>query len=114
MAGASDRGPGSSQQPMGQQGSAGGVLETAREKAQEFASTVAGKAGEAWDSTRQGAQQVATTAEDAWETVNTFFRRYPVPMFFVGLGLGFLIARAMGGLTTDMTGRMSRADRLAS
>jgi len=115
MAGAVDRGSGFAERQAGQQTSAGGVLETARDKAQELASSAATKAEEAWDRTRQGAQELAShvagTAEEAWVSVHTFFRRYPVTMFCVGLGLGFLIARALEAMPNDMTQRMSRANR---
>jgi ElaB/YqjD/DUF883 family membrane-anchored ribosome-binding protein len=114
MAGPVNRGTGSSgQQQRGQESSAGGMMESVKDKAQEMASTVASRAEDAWDSARQGAQQMtssaASTAEDAWQGVETFFRRYPVPMFFAGIGLGFLLAKAFDNLSTDMTSRMSDA-----
>jgi hypothetical protein len=90
-----------------------GGVETLKGQAQELASTVARKAEEAWDSTKHGAQQlasnVATTAEEAWENVNSFFSRYSIPLFFAGIGLGFMIARALDNMTSDIPERMSRA-----
>jgi ElaB/YqjD/DUF883 family membrane-anchored ribosome-binding protein len=86
----------------------GGVME----KAQEMASTVASKAGDAWESTKQGAQQaasaVADTAQDAWEQVTSFMRRYPAATLCVGLGLGFLLARLFSGSSMGMGGFFQR------
>jgi hypothetical protein len=90
-------------------------METAKERAQELASNVASQAEEAWDTTKQRAEQfastVATTAEDAWENVNAFFRRYAFPMFFVGIGLGFLLARAFANMSSDIPERMAQSSQ---
>jgi hypothetical protein len=117
MAGAGNRGTSFGQQQGYGQGhgqgheSSSGTLGNIQEKAQEFASSVAGRAGEAWDSTRHGAQQVASrvadTAGESWDSVAQFFGRYPVPMFLAGIGLGFLLAKAFDNLSGDMTSRMS-------
>jgi ElaB/YqjD/DUF883 family membrane-anchored ribosome-binding protein len=84
------------------------------DKAQELASNLGTKAGEAWDSTRQGVQQAASrvtdTAEEAFESVTGFVRRYPIATLCVGFGLGFLVGRliARGGLPELLGG--SRAN----
>jgi hypothetical protein len=96
--------------PQGQS-AAGGLMENVKDKAQELASQVADRAEEAWDSTRQHAQQwagaAAHGAEEAWMSASDFFRRYPVPMFFAGMALGFLVARCLDNMSADMTARMS-------
>jgi len=115
MAGAGNRGTNFGQQQGQGQGheSTGGVMGNIQEKAQDFASSVAGRAGDAWDTTRQGAQQFASraadTAAESWDSVAQFFSRYPVPMFLAGIGLGFLLAKAFDNLSPDMTSRMSYA-----
>jgi|SRR3954469_8791688 len=114
MANPVNRGTGFPQQGQGQE-AAGGVMSTVKEKAQEFMSTAGGRAGDAWESTRQGAQQMAShmadTAGESWDSVSQFFNRYPVPMFLAGIGLGFLVSKALDNLSGDMTRRMSYADR---
>jgi hypothetical protein len=86
-------------------------MEAATEKVQEMASSVASQAEQAWESTRRGVQDmssgIASGAEDAWESVSGFMSRYPVPMFFVGIGVGFLLARAFDTMPTNMTRHMS-------
>ena len=120
MAGPTNQGAGFSEQQRRQESSGSGAMstvkdkaqeamDTAREKAQEFAA----RAGDAWDSTRQSAQQMASRvageAENAWDSASDFMRRYPIPTFLVGVGLGFLLAQAFRNLSTDMTRRMSYA-----
>ena len=72
------------------------VVGTIKDKASELASNVASSAEQAWDATRQTAQNVGSTVassnEDAWDSVNSFMRRYPVATFFIGAGFGFLLA----------------------
>jgi hypothetical protein len=116
MAGKGDREErfsGQQQGSWGQQPPAGGATGSLQEKAGELAATVAGRAGDAWDTTtsraREYASTAATGAEDAWNAVSGFFGRYPLPMFLVGIGLGFLLAKALDNLSTDMTARMSQA-----
>ncbi len=95
--------------------SSGGVASGLMDKAQELASNLGTKAGDAWDSTRQGVRQAASTvadrAEDAFESVTGFMRRYPIATLGVGFGLGFLIGRLIsrGGLPNFFRGG-SRAD----
>jgi hypothetical protein len=72
------------------QSSSGGVLQDAREKVQEIVSTV------------------SDTAEEAWDSASRFFRNYSIPLFFAGIGLGFLLAKALDNWSTDMTSRMSQ------
>jgi ElaB/YqjD/DUF883 family membrane-anchored ribosome-binding protein len=75
------------------------VVSQVRDKAQEFASDVAQRAGDAWDSTRQQVQNyastVASTAENAWDEFGGFVRRYPVASLAVAFGVGFLAAEAL-------------------
>jgi hypothetical protein len=79
-------------------GGAAGVVESVKEKAQDFASGVASTAGDAWDSARQGVQQaysaVSDTAGEAFGQLTDFMRRYPFATLLVGFGLGFLTAQA--------------------
>jgi ElaB/YqjD/DUF883 family membrane-anchored ribosome-binding protein len=89
------RNPGQAGNRPEEQG-AGGVLGTIKDKASELASNVASTAEHAWDTTKHVAQNVgstvATTAEDAWDSVSGFMRRYPLATFFIGAGVGFLMA----------------------
>lgn len=75
-----------------------GVVESVKETAQDLASGAASRAGEAWESTRQGVQQaysaVAGTAEDAFDELTSFMRRYPLATLAIGFGMGFLAAQA--------------------
>ena len=84
-------------------------METVKDKAQDFASSVADRAEDAWDGTKQSAQEwassVADTAEDAWGGLNNFIRRYPVPSLLFALGLGFVLAEAMQCMTSSDGGR---------
>jgi ElaB/YqjD/DUF883 family membrane-anchored ribosome-binding protein len=100
---------GTTAQGREQQGTVGAI----KEKAQDVASAVGERAEQAWDATRRyvgdAASAVADQAEAAWDTVSDFFHRYPIPMFFVGMGLGFLMALAFTNMSGDMTRRMSEA-----
>jgi ElaB/YqjD/DUF883 family membrane-anchored ribosome-binding protein len=75
---------------------AGQVKDTAR----DWASSAASSAERAWDSTRQEAQhlasEVAHRAENAWDDVNNFIRRNPVPALLCALGVGFLLGGFLG------------------
>jgi hypothetical protein len=73
---------------------ASGMVETMKEKAQDFASDAASRAQETWETTRQGAQQAATAAEDAFFGFRDFLGRYPFATLCAGIGFGFLLARA--------------------
>jgi ElaB/YqjD/DUF883 family membrane-anchored ribosome-binding protein len=81
----------------GEEGTLGSLATGVKEKAQDLASTVTSRAGEAWDTTRHTAQQaasrVAGTAEGAWEETTAFMRRYPVVTLCVGIGIGCLLAQ---------------------
>lgn len=100
-------------QPQSQQTTPGGVVEAATQKVQEMASSAASQAGKAWESTRRGVQemtsQVTSGAEEAWGSMNDFMRRYPIPVFLAGIGIGFLLARVFDYYPTDMTRRMSQS-----
>jgi ElaB/YqjD/DUF883 family membrane-anchored ribosome-binding protein len=75
---------------------ASGVMGTIKEKASELASNVGSTAEQAWETTRHAAENVASTvastAEDAWDSMSSFMRRYPLATFFIGAGVGFLLA----------------------
>lgn len=73
-----------------------------KEKVQDFASDAANRLSEAWDATRTG-------AEDVFEDVASFVRRYPVVVAAAAFGLGFLVARVLSNWPMDMTRRMSQA-----
>lgn len=85
----------------GQAGSAAGIMGTMKDKAQEFASSVASTAEEAWDSTRHMAEDVAstvaTTTEDAWDSMVGCMRRWPLSSFAAGIALGVLLTLAFQG-----------------
>jgi ElaB/YqjD/DUF883 family membrane-anchored ribosome-binding protein len=79
----------------GNQNPAGGVMESVKESAENLASTVSSAAGQAWETTRQGAQQVAEVAESAWDSTNDFMRRYPLVTLGIGICLGFTLSMAL-------------------
>jgi len=64
---------------------------------------------QAWDTTKQQAQSLASAAEGAWGNVSDVFNRYPIAYFLVGVGLGFLVAQALSRPTADIPWRMSQA-----
>jgi ElaB/YqjD/DUF883 family membrane-anchored ribosome-binding protein len=76
-----------------------GVLETAKDKAQEWASNVATSAEQAWETTKSGAQQmvssVSSTAESAMNNVTTFIRRNPIASIACSVAFGFVLAEAL-------------------
>src|SRR5438132_6640801 len=82
-----------------QQETAGGVLGTVKETAQNLASSAASTAENAWEATREMAGNVGSTvanaAEDAWDSVTSCMRRYPLATFACGVGLGMLLALAL-------------------
>jgi hypothetical protein len=79
------------------QAGAGGVPGSVREAAQGVAS----KAGEAWETTRQGAQHMASSlaggTEEAWGSLDSFVHRYPFWTIGIGFCLGFALERAIRG-----------------
>jgi hypothetical protein len=76
---------------------ASGVLESVKEGAENLASSVSSAAGQAWDATRQGAEQVAGVAETAWESTNDFMRKYPLVTLGIGMCMGFTLCLALQG-----------------
>jgi ElaB/YqjD/DUF883 family membrane-anchored ribosome-binding protein len=74
---------------------ASGVMGAIKDKASELASGVASTAEQAWDATKNVAQNVASTAGDAFESVTSFMRRYPIATFCIGAGVGFLLAELL-------------------
>ena len=91
--------------------SSGGMMGAVKDRVKDMASNVAEKAEQAWETTRDHVSDWASSAgqgvQSAWEGVDGFFRRYPIPMFFVGIGIGFLLAKALSNTSTNMTSRMS-------
>ena len=96
---------------------ASGTMGAVKDKAQEFASDVAGKAGDAWETTKQTASDAWETtrhtaqdyagtamnrAEEAFDSFGGFVRRYPVASVLCALGVGFLMA---GGMQCMMSNR---------
>ena len=81
-----------------------GTVGAIKDKAQEVASGLACKVEEAWDSTKQGVQQaastVATTAEGAFNEVTRFMRTYPFATLCAGVGLGFVLSQLMRNRTS--------------
>jgi ElaB/YqjD/DUF883 family membrane-anchored ribosome-binding protein len=82
-----------------QEESSGGLAGSVLEGAQNVASNVGHAAEQAWDTTKQYAQQagtaVANAAETAWDSTTTFMRRYPFATLAIGFGLGFLVCMAV-------------------
>lgn len=72
-----------------------GILESVREGAESVAAGVSSAAGQAWDTTRQGAQQVAQFAETAWDSTNDFMRRYPLVTLGIGICMGVSLCLAL-------------------
>lgn len=108
MAGTSDRGlrfPEQQWSGMGRSEGppASGMAGAVKDKAQQMASNVANVAEEAWDSTRQGVQQaasaVSSTAEEAWDSLTACMHRYPFAVLLTGIGVGFLLAKALDNLS---------------
>ncbi|HJT77969.1 MAG TPA: hypothetical protein VJ739_12270 [Gemmataceae bacterium] len=97
----SSGGTGSRQENSGVSGMASAVRQTA--------STTARKAEEAWDEAGRQAQQLASRAGDAWEDFRGMIGRYPLAVFFAGVGIGFLLARALERWPDDVARRMSEA-----
>jgi ElaB/YqjD/DUF883 family membrane-anchored ribosome-binding protein len=91
--------------------SASHLASDVKDKAQEWTSNVADKAEATWESTKQCTQdmagRVADTAEDAYENVTMFIRRYPLPSLLVSFGLGFLMAQCFQGMMSTGRGRGS-------
>ena len=89
-----------------------GTLGVIKDRAQDMASGVADTAQKAWEGTREGAQKawdstregvenaasyVGNTAEEAFDSVTGFIRRYPVACVMGGFFVGLLAAGVMGG-----------------
>ena len=77
------------------QGGGAGVMESVKEGAESIAASVSSAAGQAWDTTREGAQQVAEYAETAWESTNDFMRRYPLVTLGIGVCMGVSLCLAL-------------------
>jgi hypothetical protein len=112
MANTGDRGAGTATGPGTAGASTGGVAGTAssvKEAGQQFASATARQAGQAWDQTGRQAQQLAVRAGDTLSEFSRFAGRYPLAVFLAGVGLGFLLARALDRWPDDVARRMSQA-----
>jgi len=63
--------------------------------ARDWASSFAGGAGRAWDTTSREARHLASQAwdraEDAWDGASGFVRRHPIPSLLVAVGVGFML-----------------------
>jgi ElaB/YqjD/DUF883 family membrane-anchored ribosome-binding protein len=79
----------------GGQEAGSGIMESVREGAESIASSVSSAAGQAWDTTRDGAQQVAQYAESAWDSTNDFMRRYPLVTLGIGICMGVSLTLAL-------------------
>jgi len=83
---------------QGQQGGASGVLENVKGRAGEMASNLGESAQQAWDSARQGVQQVAGRLgvdADTFSDVTGYMRRYPIATFAAGFGLAALVRKRL-------------------
>jgi len=86
-----------------------------KEKVQGLASGAADRLGDAWESTRQGMQQgastAAQTAQDFWNSSGDLIRRYPIASVAIAFGLGCLVTslfRVPDWGEDEMARRMSR------
>ena len=83
-------------------------MDTIKETAQNWAENVSSTAGDAWESTRQGAQQLASSVADTTtetvENITRFIRKYPVPSLLGACGVGFLL----GGVVASMLSQDNR------
>jgi ElaB/YqjD/DUF883 family membrane-anchored ribosome-binding protein len=86
-----------------------------KEKAQHLASEAASRIGDAWESTRQGMRQGASTAaqsaQDVWNNSGDLIRRYPIASVAIAFGLGCLMTalfRIPNWGEDEMARRMSR------
>jgi hypothetical protein len=112
MASAGDRGHGAGTSPRtagAATGGLAGVAGSVQEAGQQFASATARKAEQAWDTAGRQAQQLAATAGDTLGDFSRFAGRYPLPVFLAGVGIGFLLARALDRWPDDVARRMSEA-----
>lgn len=66
-----------------------------------LSSTITQKASDAWQTTKEGVQSAAcsvtSAAEDTWDEVARFVRRYPWACLAAGCGIGYLAIRAVTG-----------------
>ena len=51
---------------------------------------------------------MAQSAENAWDEVNNFIRRYPLAVFAGGFVVGFLVRQTFSSYSPEMTRRMSQ------
>ena len=83
----------------GKEGSTGDVLGGIQDRAKQLASAVATTAEQTWDRTKNRlgdvAGEVGTTVEDLWAAMIGCMRRYPLAVFFTGIGLGVVISELM-------------------
>lgn len=88
--------------------------EAHRGAAEDLSSTLTEKASEAWETTKEGVQSAASsfasTAENTWDELSTFVRRYPWASLAFGCGVGYLVIRAVGSEDRIARG-MSQAAR---
>lgn len=75
------------------------VLTNIQDRAQQLGAAVATTAEQAWDKTRNRVRDVASeivpTAEQAWESMVACMSRYPLAVFFTGIGLGFVLSQML-------------------
>ena len=62
-------------------------------------SSASGMAGAVKDKAQQMASSVANVAEEAWDSLKTCMSRYPFATFLTGIGLGFMLAKALDNLS---------------
>lgn len=93
---------------------AGNIASQAKEKAQEWTAAASEKVGQArervqqwtgekFGETKEKVQEWAGTAaekagevmKDAGQELTSLIRRYPLPALLIGVGLGFVMARAL-------------------
>jgi hypothetical protein len=80
-----------------------------KNKAQELGARAVETAEEAWETTREGAQQlaskVASQADDFFEDTTALIRRYPLASLCCAFCLGFLVAKGVGAMMSNTRNR---------
>lgn len=90
---------GKSSEKPGGEGSTSDALGGVQDRAKQLAAAVATTAEQTWDRTKNRLTDitgdVGTTVEDLWATMIGCMRRYPLAVFFTGIGLGVVISEMM-------------------
>jgi ElaB/YqjD/DUF883 family membrane-anchored ribosome-binding protein len=100
------------QPQTGTREAAGGRMGAHQGQAENLSSTMSQKAGEAWETTKEGVQSaassVASVTENTWDELSSFIRRHPWACLAVGCGAGYLAIRSLGS-EASLSGSWSRS-----